>query len=46
MLETKDLILDKGRQEDWQAMYSNVWSRPESFRYMLPQLSLNEAEAK
>ena len=46
MLETKDLIFGKARFEDWRAMYRNVWSRPESFRYMLPQLSLNEAEAK
>ena len=39
MLETKDLILDKARFEDWKPMYRNVWSRPESFRYMLPELS-------
>ena len=36
MLETKDLILDKARFEDWKPMYRNVWSRPESFRYMPP----------
>ena len=46
MIETKDLILDKGKYEDWQAMYRNVWSRPESFRYMLPELSPSEAEAQ
>lgn len=46
MLETKDLRLDKAKPEDWQAMYRNVWSRPESFRYMLPELSPNEAEAQ
>ena len=34
MLETKDLILDKGRFEDWEAMYRNVWRHPESARYM------------
>ena len=28
MLETKDLILDKGRFEDWEAMYRNVWRHP------------------
>ncbi len=46
MLETKDLILDKARFEDWKPMYRNVWSRPESFRYMLPELSPDEAEAQ
>lgn len=46
MIETKDLILDKARYEDWQAMYRNVWSRPQSFQYMVPELSPNEAEAQ
>lgn len=46
MLETKDLILDKARQEDWQAMYRNVWGRPESFRYMVVEPSPDEAEAR
>ena len=34
MLETKDIILDKARLEDWEAMYRNVWRHPESARYM------------
>lgn len=46
MIETKDLILDKARQEDWLPMYKNVWSRPESFRYMLPRLCPSESEAR
>ena len=46
MLETKDLIFGKARFEDWRAMYHNVWSRPESFRYMVPELSPDEAEAQ
>lgn len=46
MLETKDLILDKARLEDWEPMYRNVWSRPESFRYMLPEPSPDESEAQ
>ena len=46
MIETKDLILDKARQEDWLPMYNNVWSRPESFRYMLPETSPDEAHAR
>lgn len=46
MIETRDLILDKARYEDWQAMYRNVWSRPESFRYMKLELSPDESEAR
>lgn len=46
MIETKDLILDKGKVEDWEAMYRNVWSRPSSFRYMMLELSPDEAEAR
>ncbi|WP_322171149.1 GNAT family N-acetyltransferase [Acutalibacter caecimuris] len=46
MLETKDLILGKARFEDWEAMYRNVWSRPESFRYMVLELSPDPAEAQ
>lgn len=29
MLQTRDLILDKARESDWEDMYRNVWSRPE-----------------
>ena len=46
MIETKDLILDKARQEDWLPMYKNVWSRPESFRYMIIENSPSESEAR
>lgn len=46
MIETKDLILDKARQEDWLPMYKNVWSRPESFRYMVIENSPSESEAR
>lgn len=45
MLETKDLILDKARQEDWQAMYRNVWSHPESARYMMWSVTRREEDA-
>ena len=34
-METRDLILDKARFEDWEDLYRNVWSRPETARYML-----------
>ncbi len=46
MIETKDLILDKAKLEDWRAMYRNVWSRPESFRYMVLELTTDEEEAR
>ena len=46
MIETKDLILDKAKQEDWLPMYKNVWSRPETFRYMGIENSPSEAEAQ
>ena len=46
MLETKDLILEKAKFEDWRAMYHNVWSRPETARFMLWKVTVNEEEAK
>lgn len=35
MIETRDLILDKGKFEDWKSMYKNIWSHDESAQYML-----------
>ena len=46
MLETKDLILRKAKFEDWEPMYRNVWSRPESFRYMMLEPSPSAEEAQ
>jgi len=46
MIVTEDLVLDKAGLEDWEPMYRNVWSRPESFRYMKLELSLDQAEAR
>lgn len=45
MLETKDLILDKARFEDWEAMYRNVWRHPESARYMMWRVTADPADA-
>ncbi len=45
MMETKDLILAKGKPEDWKDMYRNVWSRPEAARYMKWNLSEREEDA-
>ena len=45
MIETPRLILDKAKPGDWEDMYLNVWSRPESARYMFWSLTTNAAEA-
>lgn len=46
MLETKDLFLDKAKPSDWVAMYKNVWSQPESAKYMTWRVTTNEDEAQ
>lgn len=45
-METSDLILGKARYEDWKSMYRNVWSRPETARYMLWNVTADEEEAR
>lgn len=45
-METRDLRLVKARFEDWEDMYRNVWSRPETARYMLWQVTGSETQAK
>ena len=45
-LETSDLILKKAQYSDWQAMYRNVWSRPETAKYMLWRVTTSEEDAK
>lgn len=46
MIETDGLILDKAVFEDWRGIYQNVWSRPESARYMLWKVTESESEAR
>ena len=46
MLETPDLILDKAKFSDWEGLYRNVWSRPESARHMLWNLTTSEEDAR
>ena len=46
MIETKDLILDKAKFSDWEGMYHNVWSHPESARYMLWNVTASENDAR
>ena len=46
MLETRDLILDKAKYADWQAMYYNVWRHPACARYMMWSVTESEADAR
>ena len=46
MIETESLILDKARFSDWKDMYGNVWSHPESAKYMMWRVTENEEDAK
>ena len=45
MLETNDLILRKAQFDDWADLYRNVWSREETARFMLWQVTRSEEEA-
>ncbi len=45
MLETKDLFLRTAQFDDWKDMYRNVWSREETARYMLWQVTTSEEDA-
>ncbi len=46
MIETKSLILDKAKFSDWKEMYRNVWSQPESAKYMEWNITTSEENAK
>ena len=37
--------MDKARLGDWEDLYRNVWSRPETARYMLWTVTDSEEEA-
>lgn len=45
-METKDLILAKAKPDDWRDLYENVWSRPETARWMLWSVTRSEDEAR
>ena len=45
MPETKDLILRKAVMDDWKDMYNNIWSQPESAKYMVWSVTETEADA-
>ena len=35
MIETKDLLLDKGKIDEWKSMYENVWKHEETAKYLM-----------
>jgi len=45
-LETEDLVLRKAEFGDWEGIYKNVWSRPETAKYMAWRVTTNEEDAK
>ena len=45
-METKDLIVRKAEFDDWKAMYRNVWSHPETARYMMWRVTETEEAAQ
>ncbi len=46
MLETTDLLIDKAKFSDWEPMYRNVWSHPDSAKYMMWSVTTSEEDAK
>lgn len=46
IVETKDIMLAKAKFKDWESIYHNVWSRPETARYMQWQITESEEAAK
>ena len=45
-METDDIVLRKAKFADWESMYKNVWSRPETTKYMQWQITKTEDSAK
>lgn len=45
MPETKDLILRKALFADWSDLYRNIWSQPESAKYMVWDVTTSEEAA-
>ena len=46
LMETKDLILKKAVYEDWKSIYHNVWSRPDTAKYMQWKVTTDEEGAR
>ena len=46
MIETSNLIMKKAVFDDWEQLYRNITSRPESAKYMLWKIDDSEEESK
>lgn len=46
MVETDSLRLDKAKFSDWKEMYNNVWSKPQSAKYMYGSITTSEKTPK
>lgn len=46
MIETADLLLRSGREDDWSDLHRNVWSRSEVFRYLFGKPCPDEDAAR
>lgn len=45
MPQTKDLILRKATMDDWKDMFHNIWSQPQSAKYMVWNITTTETDA-
>lgn len=45
-METKDIVLRKAQFDDWKSLYRNVWSRPETAKYMIWKITVTEEDAR
>ncbi len=46
VIETSNLIMKKAVFDDWEQLYRNITSRPESAKYMLWKIDDSEEESK
>lgn len=44
MIETKDLLLDKGKIDEWKSMYENVWKHEETAKYLMWEAAQTEED--
>lgn len=45
-MEAEDIVLRKAEFKDWETMYQNVWSRPETALFMQWNITTDETKAK
>ncbi len=46
MIQTQDLTLRAGREDDWQDLHRNLWSREETCRYMFRKVITDPAHSQ